>query len=78
MQTDPIRWVCGSCLKVEMRSLTAYKHWTGPGRTSPAVITLYLPQCHGRDMLVAGMPKRNRRTGEMIDPVDNLRPRTAA
>ena len=76
MKTDPIRWVCGLCLKVVRRSLTAYENWSGHFPTFQREIRVYLPECCGREMLIAGEPKRDvhglREKNAMIDPVDNL------
>ena len=80
MQTEPIRWVCGVCLKVRRCSLTAYQYWAspfGPKRANTAMIRVYLPQCCDQDMLIAGEPKKDvhglRERGAIIDPVDNLK-----
>ncbi len=79
MKTAPIRWICGACLKVERRALTVYlvRGFTRSGLARS--VSVCLPLCCGREMLIAGEPKRDvhglREKGVMIDPVDNLKTR---
>ncbi len=72
----PIRWVCRCCLQVQHQPLVGYETSTQRGLIRPLKIDM--PRCCGFDLLVAGEPKRHFETGEMIDPVDNLRMRNAA
>ena len=77
MRSAPIRWVCGSCLNVERHSLEIFNYCAKDSIANAAVTRVYLPQCCGRDMLIAGEPKRDvhglREKDAMIDPVDNLK-----
>ena len=54
MTTDPIRWVCGICLRVIRDPLTVITTQHPGWRNMSAVIFVSLPQCCGRDMLIAG------------------------
>ncbi len=77
MKTGPIRWICAICLKVARHSLTAYQYWSDRAHASKSYVRVYLPQCCGREMLLAGEAKRDihglREKGSMVDPVENLK-----
>lgn len=79
LETVPIRWVCGLCLKVVRQCLKAYRLPVGGNALRghyDYVTTVAWPQCCGLDLLLAGEPKRDvhglREKDAMIDPVDNL------
>lgn len=59
MKTDPIRWICGTCFKVERRPLESHFSCDQNGISN---VRICLPHCCGQDMLLAGW----------IDLVDNL------
>lgn len=78
MKTAPIRWICGTCFKIQRSPLTIY--WSGghgaPGFTGD--VNIILPLCCEREMLLAGEPKLDvhglRKKGTWVDPVDNIIP----
>ena len=77
-----IRWVCATCLKVIRAPLKITIRWAGGKNRIKKVTTVWGPQCHGQDMLLAGEPKEDiwglsGQKGAIIDPVDNLRLKVA-
>ena len=76
LTTEPIRWVCSLCLKVIRQALVASPDGYSRGFGVSPIVQICLPQCCGRDMLLAGEPKRDvwglREKDIIIDPVDNL------
>ncbi len=76
-RTDPIRWVCPVCLKVERRRLILQETYTQ--KFAAGKLRLIEPRHCNRFLLLAGEPKKDvhglvdENKDTMIDPVDNLK-----